>query len=80
MEKEPFYDETQIKRAECAIRVKDLNGEVKDYPVDSKTYFSFLDNFSNLYCKTVIFKTTEGKRIRGILDDVKCKLFAKETL
>lgn len=55
-----------------ALRIKDLNGETKDYPIDRESYLQHYDHFGRLYGRTVVFKTLSGNRVRGILDNVVC--------
>lgn len=55
-----------------AIRIKDLNGETKEYPIDRESYIKHLDDFGRLYGRTIVLKTLSGNKVRGILDNVLC--------
>ena len=53
-----------------AIILKDLNSNKRKYSVDAKTYRNFHKEYSKLHSTTVIFYTSAGKRVRGILDAI----------
>lgn len=63
------FGNDQIKGAEYALEIINLQGDRIKYSVDSKTYWKFADNFGENYGKTVIFQTAANKRVRGILQN-----------
>ena len=77
MDKEAFYDTTQYKGAKFSVHVQNLNKEIKEHPVSSNVYWKFNEQFGKMYGKTVKFTTTEGKGVRGILDNVVCTLIPR---
>ena len=73
------FGNDQIKGVEYALEIKNPQGNKNKHAIDCNTYWKFHDGFSKLYGKTVVFKTTDKKRIRGILDNVLCQLDLKGT-
>ena len=67
-----------VKAAEYFLRTKDLKGNPTDHSVDSTTYWCYTEKIGGVQGKTVVFKNSEGKRVRGIFDTVACKLYFKE--
>ena len=58
------------KAASFAIILKDLNRNKRKYSVDAETYWNFHREYSKLHSTTIIFNTSAGKTVRGILDSL----------
>ena len=58
------------KTPDFAIILKDLNSNKRKYSVDAKTYRNFHKEYSKLHSTTIIFYTSAGKKVRGILDAI----------